>query len=189
MAFRQLNQFPDLHLHPIVTRAIDLIRRWWPGMGNHVDSMFSQLIKSFPGVWDLLPPDDEEILRDSVGNTRSALHWEGWSDAVEVLGEITRQRYALYNRMFQPGAVSIPTALVVGSGSLTEYLFDYSPNPPYGVDFQNLTRVDGDGTVIVDSAEWLKSLNPSMPYLQMTGDHTLITQHPRVHQWVLNEIP
>lgn len=191
-AFRQLKQFPDIH--PIVTRTFQILRLLLPRFAQRIDSAWSLLARSLLSIWDLLPPDEEEILEQGgTGFLKSALQWEGWSKAADISGEVTRRRYALYSEIFSKGLGGLKVALAVGKGVYTEYRFDYSATPPYDVDFLNYLNypLDGDGTVIVDSAEWLRPLDPdpNAPYLSVFINHNCIASHPTVQRWVLNEIP
>jgi hypothetical protein len=65
-AFRQLNQFPNVH--PL----IETVRGWF--RNSWLDEAYAVLTRSLSGIWDLLPPDDEEILiSNTAGNVLLAL--------------------------------------------------------------------------------------------------------------------
>ncbi|MBI2987891.1 MAG: hypothetical protein HYY45_14100 [Deltaproteobacteria bacterium] len=185
-AFRQLNQVPDLH--PIVC----LIRKRFPHLAQRIDDAFSVVTRSLPGLWDLLPPEDERILEEiATGSLTAALGWKGWTAAGDVSGEVTKDRYELYARIFANGwPVVIDSALVVGTGLSTECGFLYSGNPPFTVNFTKpKTTDDGDGTVLSSSAEWLISAHPTRRCPPVIQEHHALTRNTTVLNWVLSEIP
>ncbi|SRR5713101_1887868 len=198
-AFRQLNQFPNVH--PLV----DALRAWWLNTFAWIDDAYTLLTRSLSGLWDLLPPENEDILvPQSVGTPPSyaALHWPGWSSSVEVSGEVPSRRYELYAELFANGLRGLTIALAIGDKIRTEYEFPFSVTAPFAVNFgaavgaQNIYL--GDGTVIGESSTWLAGLdpdpnNPGRPnpahFYAADVDHFGIISHPGVQQWLLGQIP
>jgi pimeloyl-ACP methyl ester carboxylesterase len=62
--FRQLHQFPNVH--PI----IDLVRGWFLNF-PWIDPAYQPLMRTLNGLWDLLPPDEDEILSPFGGGAPS----------------------------------------------------------------------------------------------------------------------
>ena len=184
-AFRQLHIFPDVH--PLV----DAIRSWVARFYS-IDERFMHLTRSLHGIWDLLPPDNEPILGEVGSNApdKCALEWPGWSHGAEVSGEVSRERYTLYDELFLKGPTGLEAALVVGNNTWTEYDYVYEPTAPFELrNFANPTRVLGDGTVAVESAKWLLPLDPSPARLyELDTDHTGIISEPTVHTWIQSQL-
>jgi pimeloyl-ACP methyl ester carboxylesterase len=199
-AFRQLHQFPNVH--PLV----DALRAWWLNTFAWIDDAYASLTRSLSGLWDLLPPENEDILvSQTVGTPQSyaALDWPGWSSSVEVSGEIPTRRYELYAELVAKGLGGLTVALAIGDKIRTEYEFPFSATPPFAVNFgaaagsQNIYL--GDGTVIAESSTWLANAldpdpnNPGRPnpshFYATNVDHFGIISHPGVQQWLLGQIP
>jgi len=89
--FRQLHQFPNVH--PI----IDLVRGWFLNF-PWIDPAYQPLMRILNGLWDLLPPDEDEILSPVGGGapSRGALSWPGWSNGIELSGQVASKRYSLW---------------------------------------------------------------------------------------------
>ncbi len=198
-AFRQLNQFPNVH--PLV----DALRGWLLTTFAWIDEAYTLVTRSLSGLWDLLPPENEEILIPGAFVTTpryAALHWPGWSNRVEVSGEVPTRRYHLYEELFDKGLGGLTVALAIGDKLGTEYEFRFSDTPPFSVDFVSALTAQnqylGDGTIIVESSTWLASLdpdpnNPGRPnpahFYATDVDHFGIISHPGVQKWLVGQIP
>ncbi len=152
-----------------------------------------------------MPPEDEGILvSQPAGSPQSyaALHWPGWSNSVEVSGEVPTRRYERYAEIFANGLGGLSVALAIGDKIRTEYEFSFSNTPPFSIDFAADAGAEsvylGDGTVIADSSTWLAGLdpdpnNPGSPnpahFYATYVDHFGIISDPGVQQWLIGQIP
>lgn len=196
--FRQLHQFPNVH--PLV----DALRGWFLTKLAWIDEAYTLLTRSLSGLWDLLPPQNEEILIRQPFTTPSyaALQWPGWTNRVEVSGYFSTRWYQLYEEIFDKGLGGLSVALAIGNKLGTEYEFQFSDSPPFLVDFVSVltaqSRYLGDGTVIGESSTWLASLDPDpndpdcpnpAHFYATNVDHFGIISHPGVQKWLAGQIP
>lgn len=118
--------------------------------GASIAVTMMDVIRSFPSLYELLPPDDVLPLVDSTGRRHSCLEEQLWSTGASGLVAAARHTH---REIAKTASLSLPIQVLYAKAVATEngYRVAHLSPPDLGLVFDRDSS-DGDGTVTVDSA-------------------------------------
>jgi len=137
---------------------------------------FMQAIRTFPSIYELLPPEDIAPLVTETGNRISCVDERVWQQTYRHLVENAK---AVHHQLAASPELRIPTFVIYSASYSTDQTYLIRNSPLYSARIRRVEdNVKGDGTVTVDSAIHNSSLGAR--YIEKHGpnNHVSICRNP-----------
>lgn len=182
-AFRTLKVAPVLN-PPVDGLIRTLLSVWDIGRAARGKSgltvKFMDIIRSFPALYELLPPDDVKPLISDTGATYSCVDARVWPPHIQPFVVEAR---ATHERLAQADGLRLPTFVVYSAAFRTDVEYQLRSDQPYHLDVERgVVDVRGDSTVTVDSATHTTPLGSRYCQEQRPNAHVSLCHNDAVLQ-------
>lgn len=161
---------------PAIARSFLKLIRQIPILGSFAFNNLQRVISSFPSIFEMLPPDDEQILQGNRGSNYSAFNWPGWGHPKwpSYISKYISEAQQIKQNLHPPSGFDVRT--LYSEDFDTEYTYSFTETPPYRLT-QTLQYEDGDDTVIKNSA----IPDGIVKAVKVSGSHLQLVNLQRTH--------
>ncbi len=175
-AYYTLKRSPQIH--PILDKLMELEAHWRPELLVSL----RESLRSFHSIFQLLPPDTEQILVNQNGDHFSALDPRGWASQDEPQLDRARQIHPTIEVCHLPHMKTFYSTDI-----LTDW--DFVVDQYFNLVRKRQSCVLGDGTVSCKSATDATPLDSRAPIRGSNAQHDRLPNHPEVLEYLRQELP
>ncbi len=184
-AYRTLKDSPALN-PPIddVFRWLSVIRDMYYAhlRQPRFSDMLMQVIRSFPSVYELLPPADVQVLVTETGEARSCVDKSVWQESFH---DLVIQARSVHDRLAAAANLDIPMLVVYSAAYETDLTYRIRGGASSVFDIRNVaSTARGDKTVTADSAVYRCPAEARYRETRLPYEHVSLCRNYRTLQMI-----